>query len=87
MLRDIIAAYALPEWKLHLTFEDGVTGVVDLSKLIQFTGVFEPLLDPTIFTQVRVDPELGTVCWDSGADLDPLVLYATITGQQLPQAS
>jgi hypothetical protein len=87
MLKDITATHALPNWKLHLTFEDGVTGVVDLSKLIQFTGVFEPLLDPVIFTQVRVDPELGTVCWDSGADLDPLVLYAIITGQQLPQAS
>jgi hypothetical protein len=87
MLKDITAAHALPNLKLHLTFEDGVTGVVDLSKLIKFTGVFEPLLDPVIFTQVRVDPELGTVCWDSGADLDPLVLYAIITGQQLPQAS
>jgi hypothetical protein len=42
--------------------------------------VFEPLLDMNYFAQVHVDPELGTVAWPNGADLDPDVLYGEITG-------
>ncbi|MDX6632055.1 MAG: hypothetical protein QOG26_60, partial [Solirubrobacterales bacterium] len=37
--------------------------------------VFEPLRDPELFAQVRVDSEAGTVTWPTGADLDPIVLY------------
>jgi Protein of unknown function (DUF2442) len=43
-------------------------------------GVFAPLKDPGVFAQVRIHPELGTVVWPSGADLDPDVLYAELSG-------
>jgi len=42
--------------------------------------VFEPLRDPAYFAKLRVDPELGTVVWPNGADLDPDVLYGHVTG-------
>ena len=80
MLKDIVAVRPLEGHQLYLRFEDGVEGVVDLSKHISFDGVFEPLKDRTYFEQVRVDPELGTVCWPNGADLDPDVLYSRVTG-------
>jgi len=80
MLKDIVAAEPLGDYRLHLRFEDGVQGWIDLAPLISFHGVFEPLKDPAYFAQVRVDPELGTVAWPNGADLDPDVLYARITG-------
>ena len=32
-------------------------------------------MDPAYFSQVKVDPELGTVSWQNSADLDPDVLY------------
>jgi hypothetical protein len=79
MLKDIVAAKASGDYRLHLRFEDGVEGVVDLANL-SFRGVFEPLRDPAYFARVRVDPELGTVVWPNGADLDPDVLYGRITG-------
>jgi hypothetical protein len=38
--------------------------------------VFEPLRqDQQLFRQVRVDPELGTIVWPNGADMDPDVLH------------
>ena len=37
---------------------------------------FTPLLrSREIFESVRVDPELGTIVWPTGADLDPDVLH------------
>jgi len=35
--------------------------VVDLGAIVSFRGVFAPLKDPTCFSQMRVDPQLGTV--------------------------
>jgi hypothetical protein len=43
--------------------------------------VFAPLREPARFAELRVDPELGTICWPGGADLDPDVLYARATGK------
>ena len=85
MLMDIVAAKALGDYRLHLRFEDGVEGVVDLAPLLSFQGIFEPLRDPAYFAQVRVDADLGTVAWPNGADLDPDVLYGRITGMPILQ--
>jgi hypothetical protein len=68
---------------LHVRFEDGVEGIVDVAQCVPFTGVFAPLRDQSHFASVRVNPELGTVCWDSGADLDPDVLYSLVTGNAI----
>jgi hypothetical protein len=81
MLKDIVAANPVGGHRLHLRFEDGVEGVVDLAPYLSFRGVFEPLRDPAYFARVCVDPELGSVTWPNGADLDPDVLYARITGE------
>lgn len=81
MLKDIIQVTPLEGFRLYLRFEDGVEGEVDLRKLVPFKGVFAPLKTRSEFEKVRVDPELGTVCWPNGADLDPDVLYARVTGR------
>ena len=80
MLKDIVAAKAVGGYRLHLRFEDGVEGIIDLASHLSFRGVFEPLKNPGCFAQVGVDPELGTVTWPNGADLDPDVLYGRLTG-------
>ena len=85
MLKDIVAARALGDYRLHLWFEDGVEGVVDLAPHLSFRGVFGPLRDPAYFAQARVDPDLGPVAWPNGADLDPDVLYGRITGMPVLQ--
>jgi len=83
MLPDIVEARSLGGYSLSLRFEDGAEGVVDLAQRLSFKGVFAPLRDPEYFALVRVDPESGTVVWPNGADLDPDVLYAAVTGAQL----
>jgi hypothetical protein len=84
MLVDIVEARPLEGHQIHLRFEDGVEGVVDLAKLVRFEGVFAPLHDRNQFVQVRVSPDLGTIYWPNGADLDPDVLYAHVTGRPIP---
>lgn len=66
--------------RLHLVFDDGTRGEVDVAELVPFRGVFAPLENSTEFRRVRVDPDSGTVAWPNGADLDPLILYAKIKG-------
>jgi hypothetical protein len=34
--------------------------------------------------QARVNSELGAICWPNGADLDPDVLYARLSGRPIP---
>jgi len=84
MLQDIVEVRALGGYRVHLRFEDGVEGELDLGRMIRFRGVFAPLEDEREFAKVRVEPELGTIVWPSGADLDPDVLYAEVTGKPIP---
>jgi hypothetical protein len=71
----IASVEVLGGFKLRLGFSDGLTREVDLEPEL-WGPVFEPLKrDPTLFRQVRVDPELGTIVWPNGADMDPDVLH------------
>jgi Protein of unknown function (DUF2442) len=81
VLIDIAEARTTGDHRLYLRFADGVEGEVDLDEIVRWEGVFAPLRDPSRFAQVRVDTELGTVVWPNGADLDPDVLYAAVTGR------
>ncbi len=84
MLKDITHVQPLPNYQLHLRFEDNIEGTVDFTQIIPFSGIFAPLQDPLYFATVQVNPELGTIVWENGADLDPDVLYAIITQQCIP---
>jgi hypothetical protein len=58
-------------------FADGEVRDVDITPLLE-TPAFAPLRDETVFEQVTVDEELGTIAWPSGADLDRDVIYAAL---------
>jgi hypothetical protein len=72
-------------YTLLLSFDDGLSGQVDLSSRL-FGPIFEPLRDPFLFAQVQVD-EYGAVCWPNGADLAPDALYRTISSQAEPHCA
>jgi tRNA U34 5-methylaminomethyl-2-thiouridine-forming methyltransferase MnmC len=69
----VTAVHPLAEFRLAVTFDDGVAGVVELKDRL-FGPVFEPLKDPTVFQQVFVD-DFGAVAWPNGADLAPDALH------------
>lgn len=83
MLMDVVDVEPRGGYRLWLRFQDGVEGEVDLGPELTFQSVFAPLRDPTYFARVRVNPDLGTVCWPDGADWDPLVLYSLLTGRPI----
>ncbi len=83
MLR-IVEAQPLGNYTLKLRFNDGASGVADLSH-IKRNGVFEPWNEPGFFERVFVHPEFGTVTWPGELDLDPYVLYSQVTGRAIEE--
>jgi hypothetical protein len=80
-------AQHLDGYIVRLRFEDGVAGDVDLSYLLDYGGVFEPLRDPAFFAQLRVDAEGDTIAWPNDADIAPETLYEAALRHQAPQAA
>ena len=74
-MHDVLSVEIVAPYRLRLRFDDGVVGEIDVRSLVPFDGVFEPLNDPDFFARVAVNPELGTIVWPNGADLDPVVLH------------
>lgn len=65
----------LQGYDVCLRFTDGTTKQMNLEMYLH-GPIFEPMRnDPAVFRAVRVDPELGTIVWPNGADVDPDVLY------------
>lgn len=74
MFLHVNAVTKLGEYRLRLTFNNGAIKEVDLSNEL-YGEVFEPLRLPTVFAQVYVNPETGTIEWPNGADFAPEFLY------------
>ncbi len=83
MLRDVAAVEHLGGHRLRVRFDDGVEGEVDLSTYLRFEGLLAALRDPAYVAQVAVDPEVRTLRWPNGIDLDTLVLYSHVTGRSV----
>ena len=62
------------DYVIWLRFNDGAEGEIDLSGELD-GEMFAPLKDLEAFKLFRVDPELGTIVWQNGADLAPEFLY------------
>jgi hypothetical protein len=74
---NVISVRYLHDYVLHLRFNNGVEGEVDLAAELD-GEVFEPLRDKALFAQVRVHPDIRTIAWPNGADLAPEFLYSLL---------
>ena len=74
----------LGEYRLELSFTDGARGELNFKdRVVGRGGVFHPLEDIDFFSQVKVDPEAGTIVWPNEVDLCPDVLYSLVTGKPI----
>lgn len=81
----VVGVAVLCDYVLRLLFDDGMVGDVDFSAEA-WTGVFEPLRDPSYFAKVRVDSESGTIAWPNGLDMAPEPLYEQARANALTAA-
>ena len=79
MMPRVLKVAPLAKHRLHVEFDDGVAGTIDLSGELD-GEVFRPLRDEAVFRQVRVD-EFGAVCWPNGPDLAPDAMHSELTGE------
>jgi hypothetical protein len=67
---------ALEGHEIRAEFSDGAVKEIDLGDLIgKARGVFRGPGDPNVFTQVRVNPQSGTLEWPGEVDPDSEVRY------------
>ncbi len=79
----LITAEALSNFRVRLSYDDGITGEVDLSPLVG-RGVFAAWNDVASFNQVRIG-EFGELVWDNNIELCPDSLYLQVTGKSLEE--
>jgi hypothetical protein len=79
-MKRIFNVKVLPGYRLALEFDDGVSGIVDLSEAVG-KGVFALWRDPLVFEQVRIGSS-GELVWGERVDLCPDALYLKVTGKK-----
>jgi hypothetical protein len=78
---DVVDVTVLADFRVRLRFDNGEEGEVDLRPFLN-GPIFDALLrDRRLFESVRVDPELGTIVWPNGADVDPDVLHSAASSE------
>lgn len=66
-------------YRIHVTFRDGVAGIVDFEPWLS-GPVFEPVKDLEYFRQFFLDG--GTVAWPNGADIAPETIYERLRSNE-----
>ena len=79
-MRKITRVKVLPDYRIELKFDDGISGVVDLSALVG-KGVFDFWRDRHAFEQVQIG-SFGELVWGNQVDLCPDSLYLKVTGKK-----
>ena len=70
----VVSFVILRPYTLRVTFDDATTQVIDFSPILA-GKLYGPLRDVSLFSQVRIDPEVHTLVWPNGADFDPATLH------------
>ncbi|HKQ08983.1 MAG TPA: DUF2442 domain-containing protein [Blastocatellia bacterium] len=66
---EVVGAYTL-----KVRFDDNTEQTIDFQPVLA-GQLYGPLQELTLFTQVKLDPEVKTLVWPNGADFDPATLH------------
>jgi hypothetical protein len=75
MILHVNRAEYLGGHRVHLWFNDGTDGEVDLANVLS-GPVFQPLLDTNYFKCFRIEGH--TLSWENGADFAPEYLHSLV---------
>jgi hypothetical protein len=82
MFFDVKEAEYIDNYRIRLTFEDGSSGIADLSEYPNKNDVFRLFFDINYFRNFRI--EYGTLIWgDEELDIAPETLYTIATGKAI----
>ena len=70
---------AIGEYKIKVVFDNGVSGIVDLTDLVQ-KGIFRELKDPIFFAKVYTTGE--AIAWSDDLEIDAFNVYAKIVKKE-----
>ena len=85
----VVELEVLEPYKLWLRFDDGTSGIVDMSDSAALGGVFAAWTDQDFWRSAHLVADSGAVAWDDGTEVDvcPLSLYLDVTGQSFDELS
>ncbi len=78
----VISLIPQPKYKLQITFDDGVCGVVDLEDLVQ-KGIFQVLKDERLFNQVSFNR--SAIFWSEEMEIDLLNIYMELANKSFDE--
>jgi len=77
---EVTKAEYIEEYRILITFNNGVSGVVDLKDTL-WGAMFEKLKDYNAFRKFEVSDVVHTIRWENDADLSPEYLYEKMVEQ------
>jgi hypothetical protein len=80
-IHQVRAVEVVGPYTVRVKFTDNVEQVINLKSVLA-GELYGPLLDPQLFNQVSIDPEVKTIVWPNGADFDPATLHDWPTYQE-----
>ncbi len=78
----VVSILPLPNYILNVSFEDGVSGILDLKSFVQ-KGVFSVLQDEALFNQVKFNQ--SAIFWNEELEIDLLNVYLELSGKSFDQ--
>ena len=86
-IHDVTQVRYMDAYRVHVTFDDGTSGVVDFEKWWgPFPGILSEVKPLEVFKQVFIEPETKTLVWPTPnkLDADPVIVYCMANNLPIP---